>query len=118
METIPVNVKKVSDSVKEVSENVKEVSAFIDALSKKNILKGTIILLRSISEGVKTKKELLEELGVTDQTYNKRRFIDPLIKFGLLKAFDNMSYSSPNLKFEITEKGLLLLDMIDKEVKN
>ncbi len=108
-----VDSKDVSESVKDVSIDINHVSSIIELLDKYTILDNATIILKSVRNKPKGRKELLTEIGVTYQTYNKQRFIDPLIEFKLVKAFNNASLSSPKLKLEITERGLLLLQVLD-----
>ena len=98
---------------KDVSGSIKDASTIIELLDKYTILDNATSLLKSVRNKQKGQKELLTEIGVTYQTYNKQHFIDPLIEFKLVKAFNNASLSSPKLKLEITEKRLLLLQALD-----
>jgi Predicted transcriptional regulator containing an HTH domain and an uncharacterized domain shared with the mammalian protein Schlafen len=109
------NVKDISKNVKDVSIDINHVSSIIELLDKYTILDNATIILKSVRSKPKSRKELLTEIGVTYQTYNKQRFIDPLIEFKLVKAFNNASLSSPKLKLEITEKGVLLLQVLDND---
>ena len=111
---VSVSVKDVSDLVKDVSVSDEDVSSIINSLTCNKIGEKNIAVLQSISREPKDKKQILLEIGSSYQTYNVRRYINSLIEINLIQASNNKSLSSKILKLEITEKGKLVLQALNK----
>jgi predicted HTH transcriptional regulator len=53
--------------------------------------------------------ELLQGIGISNDTRNARRHIDPLLEIGLLQQTDPSSPSSPQQRYQTTDAGLAWL---------
>lgn len=55
--------------------------------------------------------ETLEAVGVSDNFYNKVKYINTLLDYGLIEM-TKMNLQDPNQSYRITEKGLRYLDLL------
>jgi len=110
------NVSKNESSVSNVA--VDNVSDCIELLNENNIVDETRKILSSLMKASKGRKKILAELEVSYQTYNIRRFIDPLIQYNLINPLDDVRLKGPNLELEITKKGKLVLRMPNDKKNN
>jgi len=86
-------------------------------LDYKHYLKETALILNYLSVIQSKRKDILEAIGVTDHSFNAKRFIDHLLEMDLIKRPEGVSLQSPNLKYQITSKGKAFLNYLDKEKK-
>lgn len=84
-------------------------------LVSKDILKETRLILELLNSKNAKRKEILEIIGVTNHSFNAKRFIDPLLDMKLVKRPNDVSPQSPNLKYQITTKGIQLLNHMNKK---
>ncbi len=114
-------VSVISENVSRTDENVSKlannVSDCVNFLYLNKIADEANSILNSLMYDAKGKKELLSEIGVTHQTYNIQRFIYSLIDLHLIQPFKNVSLRSHNVKFELTEKGRLVLNVLNNKKK-
>jgi predicted transcriptional regulator len=83
------------------------VSKIVGDLISREIVKETALRLSHLSVIQSKRKDVLGAIGVTNQSFNAKRFIDPLLEMNLIKRSEGVSVSlqSPNLKYQITSKG-------------
>ena len=62
----------------------------------------------------KTRKEIQKYLELLDREHFRKKILVPLINYSLLKMYLTDKPKSPNQKYIITEKGQLLLSLIEK----
>jgi len=93
------------------------VSKMVSDLISKEILNESTLILKCLSKSNGKRKEVLDAIGVTNHSFNAKRFIDPLLEMNLIKRPEGVSLQSPNLKYQITSKGKALLNYLDKEKK-
>ena len=65
--------------------------------------------------GSRTKKEMLQMVGVTNQTTNVRSIINPLILAGCLAPIEEDKSKLRNVRFEATARGLEYLRSIQSK---
>lgn len=93
------------------------VSKIVGDLISREIVKETVLILSYLSVIQSKRKDILDAIGITNQSFNAKRFIDPLLEMDLIKRPEGVSLQSPNLKYQITSKGKALLIYLDKEKK-
>ena len=59
--------------------------------------------------------DLFKQLGLTNQTFNREKYLDPLIKLGWVEMELPQSKSSPKQRYKITESGNRILNLISTE---
>ncbi|MDO9615745.1 MAG: hypothetical protein Q7J86_14620, partial [Bacteroidota bacterium] len=73
------------------------------------------LILVYLSEMPRKKKEILEELlGVSLQTKNKKRYLDPLLNQNWIELTIKENPRDMNQKYQLTEKGRLLVKILKK----
>lgn len=94
---------------------------FYNLRASKNIPDGFITIsskslrmLMLCSKKPMSKSDLFEELGITLQTNNVKLHLDPLVNLKLIKLVTEANVINKEKIFEITPKGLTLLN----EIKN
>lgn len=93
------------------------VSRVVKDVISSDILNESTLILKCLSKSNSKRKELLDAIGVTNHSFNAKRFIDPLLEMNLIKRSEGVSLQSPNLKYQITSKGKSFLNYLDKEKK-
>lgn len=58
------------------------------------------------------REELFENVGLSNQTANRRKYLDPLIEIGWISMDHPDIKTHPNQKYKITDSGLNLLNLI------
>lgn len=58
----------------------------------------------------RTKREILQSVGVTNQTVNVRNIINPLISSGCIAPVDEDRGKARNVRYAVTDRGLKYLD--------
>lgn len=53
----------------------------------------------------RTAKEILDRIGVTNQTYNRKRYIQPLMDLGVLEMINSENPKASNQKYRKVRKG-------------
>jgi ATP-dependent DNA helicase RecG len=92
------------------------VSTIINKLIHKDILEETVLILKLLSKRDCKRKDVLEgAIGITNQSFNAKRFLDPLLEMELIKRPDGVSPRSPNLKYQITSKGIVILKQLSNK---
>ncbi|MDE6482339.1 MAG: putative DNA binding domain-containing protein [Rikenellaceae bacterium] len=71
----------------------------------------THIILKQIEKEPLSKSEIFKRLNISNQTYNKKKFLDPLIDSALIETTVKDKPKSRNQKYKITEKGLQVLTL-------
>lgn len=64
-----------------------------------------------------TKNAIFVELGISKQTKNSRKYLQPLIKMGLLDTTVKDKTTSPNQKYYTTTLGKEFIDYLEEQVK-
>lgn len=78
----------------------------------------SIGLLKALVENNKSKRLLLESVGLTNQTKNKEKVIDPLIKIGWVEYTIPENPRNRNQRYKLTESGKRLLALIESNNKD
>lgn len=60
------------------------------------------------------RSELLEYIGISDNFYNKVKYINTLLDYGLIEM-TKINLQNPNQSYKITDKGLRYLNMLKEE---
>jgi hypothetical protein len=89
----------------------------VNYLISREILNESTLILKCLSKSNGKRKEVLNAIGVTNHSFNAKRFIDPLLKMDLIKRPEGVSLQSPNLKYQITSKGKSFLNYLNKQNK-
>lgn len=55
---------------------------------------------------------LLRNVGLSNQSYNRRKFLDPLLELTWIQLEYPGNLTHPNQRYKITESGLRLLNLI------
>lgn len=105
------------DSILDSNLDSNLVSKIVGDVISREIVKETALILSHLSVIQSKRKDILDAIGVTNQSFNVKSFIDPLLEMNLIKRPEGVSLQSPNLKYQITSKGKALLNYLDKEKK-
>jgi ATP-dependent DNA helicase RecG len=68
-----------------------------------------------IKKGEQKREDILTHIGITNQTFNYRNYIEPLEKVGLIAKTIPDKPHSPKQKYYLTEKGKSLLLAVPNE---
>jgi len=66
----------------------------------------------SIGKVPKSKRSILEELGLSNHINNKHRHIDPLLAIGWIQYTHAENLNDRNQKYRLTHAGLKLINLI------
>ena len=105
---------------------IEELLAFTNQATNQatNLIGKTVteILLEEVHDKVKamveftidwrTRKEILEQIGVTNQTYNRKKYLDPLTTIGWIEQKYKDQESHPSQAYRLSDSGERLLDLI------
>lgn len=58
------------------------------------------------------REDLLRNIGLSNQSYNRRKFLDPLLELNWIQLEYPGNQTHPNQRYIITESGLRLLNLI------
>ena len=58
------------------------------------------------------REDLLANIGLTNQTYNRKKFLDPLLSLSWIQMEYPENQTHPNQRYKITKSGRRLLNMI------
>ncbi|WP_262246883.1 Fic family protein [Parapedobacter soli] len=61
-----------------------------------------------------SRQELFESMNLTNQSKNRAKYLDPLIKCGWVEQEFPNNTTHPNQRYRITEAGLRLLNILEK----
>jgi ATP-dependent DNA helicase RecG len=84
-------------------------------VSDEEIYKGFARILLFIKEDNQKREDILRHIGLTNQTFNYRNYIEPLEKVGLIAKTIADKPQSPKQKYYLTEKGKSLLLAVPNE---
>lgn len=71
----------------------------------------------SIASAPISKNNIFSKLDITRQTKNSRKYMQPLIKLGLLDTTIKDKVTSPNQQYYITPLGMEFIEFMEREVK-
>lgn len=71
-------------------------------------------ILNFLSSHNGKRSELLEHIGISDNFYNKVKYINTLLDYGLIEM-TKVNLQNPNQSYKITDKGLRYLKMLKDE---
>ena len=97
----PINV---SDSVINVSNNVSHIDH-----------QTAFTILSTVDRKPSSRKELLLTIGLTNQSYNIKRFLEPFIADGLIRPVEHLTKHQKKPLLSITEKGLKYLNWLKEQ---
>ena len=66
-------------------------------------------ILKLLGEGAKRPKELRAALGIASVNFFTARYLTPLVEAGYIAPEDNASANSPNRKYKLTQKGIMMV---------
>ena len=70
--------------------------------------------LLSITEKWIGRKELFDAMQLSNQSANRKRYLDPLLKFGwVIKEYPN-EHTNPNQRYKTSDSGMKLKKLIEK----
>ncbi len=101
---------QVSDQVSNQVSN--QVSDQVKAIIKKEVSPFAENILHLVDKGEVNRASILANCGLSNQTNNKKRHIDPLINLGWINYTNPDNLTASNQKYKITPSGkrvLLLL---------
>jgi ATP-dependent DNA helicase RecG len=123
--TLPIHPAFTSDKIKIVSQSVADnnlsrltnlVSSLVNNLvSSEQIFQDQAKILLFIGENTHKREEILNYIGLTNQTYNYRNYIEPLEKAELINKTIPEKPQSPKQKYFLTKKGKELLFTVTTE---
>lgn len=90
-----LNTKTLTD------KNIAEFAPLAKKLEDKSLS-----LVMALNDGdVLKRKEIMDLIGLTNQTYNTERYLMPLINLGLVSQLIKSRPNSPSQRYTLTEKG-------------
>ena len=70
--------------------------------------------LLSITENWIGRKEIFDAMRLSNQSANRKRYLDPLLKFGwVIKEYPNED-TNPNQRYKTSDSGMKLKKLIEK----
>ena len=75
-----------------------------------------LMILSTADRKPSSKKELLLAVNLTNQTYNIKRFIEPLISDELIRPVSHFVKNQKKPLLAITEKGILYMNQLKREL--
>ncbi len=110
-----LNVNSLEDIDNLLNYLTNQVSNQAKSLISDNFGDKAELILVYLSEMPRKKKEILEELlGVSLQTKNKKRYLDPLLNQNWIELTIKENPRDMNQKYQLTEKGRLLVKILKK----
>jgi predicted HTH transcriptional regulator len=103
-----LNLLSQSDS-DQVSD---QVSNQVIQLLNKEFKNKLISILSYIKDEAKLKSEILTHIGLSNHTINKRRYIDPLLKYNWIEYTIPENIKDRNQRYKLTKTGLTLLEIL------
>ena len=73
------------------------------------LLPKSIYILEQLEYAPLDKSEIFRRIGVSNQTYSKRKYLDPLLESGLIEMTQKETPRSRIQKYQITEDGRIAL---------
>ena len=73
------------------------------------LLPKSIYILEQLEYAPLDKSEIFKRIGVSNQTYSKRKYLDPLLESGLIEMTQKETPRSRIQKYQITEDGRIAL---------
>ena len=104
--------ENVSNVSRNVSENVSNVSRNVSSIDNQIVL----TILSTADRRPSSRKELLLAVNLTNQTYNIKRFIEPLISDELIRPVSHLVKNQKKPLLAITEKGILYMNQLKQEL--
>jgi ATP-dependent DNA helicase RecG len=99
------------NTLKDVIELCDQVSDQISAIVDETIHSRVSDIL-NLFLTAKKRTELFEELGLTNHSKNRKRYLDPLIDYGWVKMLYTETKTSPKQMYLITDTGKRLLKLL------
>ena len=107
-----------------VFNNLQDIIAFGNGATNQATNQAKVILANTLHDKIKetlailkdwTKRaDLFKKLGLTNQTFNREKYLDPLIKLGWVKMELPHTKTSPKQRYKITESGNRILNLISQ----
>lgn len=109
--TEPVQITHSDDALEKLKFLITNSDQTDDLASNlaSNLAEKMFSLLMKLNEKDCGKEELLQEINISNQTKNVRRYIEPLEKIALIEKTIPDKPTSPNQKYRLTSKGRELL---------
>jgi len=89
-----------------------QVSNQVIQLLNKEFKNKPISILSYIKDEAKLKSEILTHIGLSNHTINKRRYIDPLLKYNWIEYTIPENIKDRNQRYKLTKTGLTLLEIL------
>ena len=108
----PINVSKnVSNGSINVSNNVINVGNNVSRIDHQT----AFTILSTVDRKPSSRKELLLTIGLTNQSYNIKRFLEPFIADGVIRPVEHLTKHQKEPLLSITEKGLKYLNWLKEQ---
>ena len=62
----------------------------------------------------KTRKEIFASVGLSNQTKNRKKYLDPLMEYGWVEMLYPEKATSPNQKYQLTPLGVKLVKLLNQ----
>lgn len=86
------------------------VSSLVSNLvSSESVYRDFARILIYLGDGARKREDILKHIGLSNQTYNYRNYIEPLEKAGLVEKSNPNKPQSPRQQYLLTEKGKALI---------
>jgi ATP-dependent DNA helicase RecG len=110
------NQQRIAEDESVVSQLGTLVSNLVSNLvSSELIYKDFAKILLLLNDGARKREDILKHIGLSNQTYNYRNYIEPLEKAGLVQKSNPDKPQSPRQQYLLTEKGkALILGFMDE----
>lgn len=105
------------DSLKDNTISEKNIEDFAP-LAKKLEDKSLSLMLALEDGDLLKRKEMMNLIELTNQTYNVDRYLTPLLELGLIAQVIKSRPNSPNQRYRLTEKGLKFKYLLTKITTN
>jgi ATP-dependent DNA helicase RecG len=86
------------------------VSSLVSNLvSSESVYRDFARILIYLGDGARKREDILKHIGLSNQTYNYRNYVEPLEKAGLVEKSNPNKPQSPRQQYLLTEKGKALI---------
>jgi ATP-dependent DNA helicase RecG len=77
-----------------------------------NNLNGKVLAILNFLTEAKRRVEILEHIGLTNQSFNREKYLDPLVKLGWIELTIPEKPTHQNQKYKLTKEGGILYKLI------
>jgi len=107
----------------QIFSNIQELNTFLISKSNqagnqaqniiKEVLNDEVLKILGDLLHEKTRKEIFASVGLSNQTKNRKKYLDPLMEYGWVEMLYPEKATSPNQKYRLTPLGVKLVKLLN-----